>query len=65
MDARATELDAASTAMLGSEAHKDGAGRGRLVQRWKQWSQLGVDALCTDHASWISRNLGSFARVEQ
>jgi hypothetical protein len=59
------ELHAASPALLGGEAHKDGADRERLVRRWRQWSQLDVDALCTDHASWISRNLESFTRMEQ
>jgi hypothetical protein len=52
------ELHAASPSLLGGEAHKDGANERRLVDRWKELRQLGVDALCTDHASWISENLG-------
>jgi glycerophosphoryl diester phosphodiesterase len=51
------ELHAISPALLGGEKHEDGVDEVRLVRRWQQWSQLGVDALCTDHASWISTNL--------
>lgn len=59
------ELHASSPALLGGEAHKDGADGGRLVRRWQQWRQLGLDALCTDHASWISTNLESLVCMEQ
>lgn len=50
------ELHASSPALLGGEAHKDGADDERLVDRWAQLGQLRVDALCTDHASWITEN---------
>jgi glycerophosphoryl diester phosphodiesterase len=50
------ELHASSPALLGGEAHKDGSDDKRLVERWAQLGQLRVDALCTDHASWIAEN---------
>lgn len=53
------ELHATSPALLGGEAHKDGVEKNRLASRWRQFHQLGVDALCTDHASWISENLSA------
>lgn len=57
------ELHSTSPALLGGEAHRDGASASALVHRWTNWSQLGVDALCTDHASWISTNLEPVARA--
>jgi len=59
------ELHASSPALLGGEAHKDGADGGRLVRRWQQWTQLDLDALCTDHASWISTHLDPLKRAGQ
>ncbi len=59
------ELHAGSPALLGGEAHKDGMDGRSLSRRWCQWSELGIDALCTDHASWISKNLAWPTRVAQ
>jgi len=59
------ELHASSPALLGGEVHRDGSDGGRLVRRWQQWRQVGLDALCTDHASWISTNLESLVCAEQ
>ena len=53
------ELHAASPALLGGEAHRDGTDEKKLINRWRQLSQLRVDALCTDHASWITTNLSA------
>lgn len=57
------ELHAASPALLGGEAHNDGVEQNRLLSRWRQFHQLGIDALCTDHASWISKKLDSLIRT--
>ncbi|GEM_PF-1022607 len=59
------ELHASSPALLGGEAHKDGVDEHRLVRRWQQWARLGLDALCTDHASWISAKLNASVLIEQ
>jgi hypothetical protein len=59
------ELHASSPALLGGEAHKDGADEKRLINRWSQLNQLGIDALCTDHASWISENLDALTCIDQ
>lgn len=59
------ELHSSSPALLGGEAHKDGADGMALVRRWQHWRQLGLDALCTDHASWISTNLESPECMQQ
>jgi len=59
------ELHSSSPALLGAETHEDGVDETRLINRWAQFQQLGVDALCTDHASWISKNLNLLTRPEQ
>jgi glycerophosphoryl diester phosphodiesterase len=50
------ELHATSPALLGGEAHEDAANPERLVSLWRKWANLGLDALCTDHATWVHSN---------
>ena len=40
-------------ANAGGEVHEDGVCTTRLKDRWREWSNLGIDLLCTDHASWF------------
>ncbi|PIP84085.1 MAG: hypothetical protein CO113_17970 [Elusimicrobia bacterium CG_4_9_14_3_um_filter_62_55] len=47
------ELHATSPGLLGGEAHEDAAAPDQLIGRWKRWASLSIDALCTDHASWL------------
>ncbi|MFZ5875380.1 MAG: hypothetical protein ACOYXU_03115 [Nitrospirota bacterium] len=47
------ELHATSPALLGGEAHEDAATPERLVALWRKWAHFGLDALCTDHATWL------------
>ncbi len=47
------ELHASSPAPLGGEVHEDGVSPDRLEARWRRWASFGLDALCTDHASWL------------
>jgi len=47
------ELHATSSGLLGGEVHEDGVCTTRLKDRWREWSNLGIDLLCTDHASWF------------
>lgn len=51
------ELHATSPALLGSEVHEDGASQARLEDRWNEWASLDLDALCTDHASWLTNRM--------
>jgi glycerophosphoryl diester phosphodiesterase len=51
------ELHATSPALLGGEVHEDGVSPVRLEARWKEWIGLGIDAMCTDHASWFTDNM--------
>lgn len=52
------ELHATSPALLGGEGHEDGASTSKLLARWKEWDCLELDALCTDHASWLRVQAG-------
>lgn len=51
------ELHATSPALLGGEVHEDGVSPARLEARWKDWASLGLDALCTNHASWLTKHM--------
>ena len=48
------ELHATSPCLLGGEAHEDGLSIGSLSRRWENWESIGVDAICTDHATALS-----------
>lgn len=51
------ELHATSPSLLGGEAHEDGCDVKLLRTRWLELGALQLEALCTDHASWIQSNL--------
>jgi len=51
------ELHARSTALLGKESHENGCDPEKLHQCWKEWCVFNLDALCTDHGSWLVNNL--------
>lgn len=53
------ELHANSTGLLGNELHEIGNDSVKLKECWVEWSDLDLDALCTDHGSWLVANMGN------
>ena len=47
------ELHATSPALLGDELHEIGNNTEQLKQCWREWIGFNLDALCTDHGSWL------------
>jgi hypothetical protein len=47
------ELHASSPGLLAREVHESGSSPSRLEACWQSWASLDLDALCTDHASWL------------
>lgn len=51
------ELHATSTGLLGHESHEIGNDSAKLKECWIEWAGFNLDALCTDHGSWLVKNL--------
>jgi hypothetical protein len=51
------ELHATSSALLGHELHEIGNNPEQLKQCWREWFDFNLDALCTDHGSWLINGL--------
>jgi hypothetical protein len=51
------ELHATSSALLGNELHEIGSNPEQLKQCWMEWNSFNLDALCTDHGSWLIKSL--------
>ncbi len=53
------ELHAISPGLLGGEVHEEGKDLHKLEQRWREFMEMGVDAICSDYCSRIANMTSS------